>query len=637
MEYIQCYDKNNANFAMNGDVSLRLLSGSFQPTLNGSWVLQIEIDKDDKGGWKHLEHKSVVKVKLPRWGDQLFRVTNPEVTDLRSVQAQCYPIGMYDAQKELVCRDCRPTNLMGQEALEWILRGCGASEKYKVDCNINKVSTAFYIRKNFIQCLASDDDNSFLNRWGGEIIYDNYTFRVYEQAGVDQNFEILASKNVSGFKVSEDDSGYLDVIIPVGYNGWTSSQEISREHVDMPPYRSFVDYGFIKFKDDATDDDRSDPSIVVCETKEEMEAKLAEAAKKSFADGEYQPRFTYDIDFIDLKGARGYEGMDAMLDLWLGDHVKVKNLDRHISTDQKVVALSYDLITETITSLTLGMVARDFFNTTSEITSSIQSIMTSKDGEKTVIAEKIQGVINAANASLRAQKNVAQKQEIVAMLFEDLDPNSPTFGAMALGTQGLQISKKRNPSNTGWVWGTAITYQSVIADYIITGTLTGKDGNFWLNLDDGSYVLGDRGLFKGTINTTKDANIGRALFLDTNNDGNPNHVTSGVYLGGENMGLQNPRLQLWSVGGWKFAFIGTDDINKDPHVRADKDGPGGSSAEIYCSDDVCLRMNNFNTIFNAKRIDVKDTGKNKSGTALTYEGTVSGITTVNGFVTGVTP
>lgn len=84
------------------------------------------------------------------------------------------------------------------------------------------------------------------------------------------------------------------------------------------------------------------------------------------------------------------------------------------------------------------------------------------------------------------------------MLFEDLDPQSPTFGALSIGTVGIQIAHERTADGLDWQWGTAIDFQSIVADYIITGILTDRSGNFYLNLDTGELHMKD-GTFIGTI------------------------------------------------------------------------------------------------------------------------------------------
>ena len=57
------------------------------------------------------------------------------------------------------------------------------------------------------------------------------------------------------------------------------------------------------------------------------------------------------------------------------------------------------------------------------------------------------------------------------MLFEDLDPDSETFGAMCLGTMGFQIARERTADGRDWNWTTFGTGKGFFADYIVAGTM----------------------------------------------------------------------------------------------------------------------------------------------------------------------
>ena len=163
--------------------------------------------------------------------------------------------------------------------------------------------------------------------------------------------------------------------------------------------------------------------------------------------------------------------------------------------------MTYDCIKQKRISLTIGNFVSNYFDKNSDITSSASQVINTSNN--TLLANKIAGVINLLNTSLRAQKDIAQKQDVRAILFEDLDPSSATFGALCIGTQGIQISKERNETNTDWVWGTAINFESIIADYIITGILSDRLGKNSWNLDTGVLTTNDiivnNGTFKGTI------------------------------------------------------------------------------------------------------------------------------------------
>ena len=47
-----------------------------------------------------------------------------------------------------------------------------------------------------MEALNSNQDNSFINRWGGEILFDNYEIIVNSRVGEDRGVEIRYGKNI---------------------------------------------------------------------------------------------------------------------------------------------------------------------------------------------------------------------------------------------------------------------------------------------------------------------------------------------------------------------------------------------------------------------------------------------------------
>ena len=98
-----------------------------------------------------------------------------------------------DALGECFLLDVRPTEKTGQEALNIMLEGF---PKYQAESDIQKVETAYYINKNLIEAVNGEEENSFVNRWGGEILYDNYKIVVNERVGSDHGTQILYGKTL---------------------------------------------------------------------------------------------------------------------------------------------------------------------------------------------------------------------------------------------------------------------------------------------------------------------------------------------------------------------------------------------------------------------------------------------------------
>ena len=456
--------------------------------INGSWTVDTSNPLDDR--FSDIVENAVLSVPTP-YGQQLFRITQMDKSDT-GVSATAVPIFL-DAQNDTFIYDQRPTDKTGQQALDILMDGT----KYTGHSDITTLNTAYYQMKNLIECLASDDENSFLKRWGGEIRYSNYDIYINDRLGADNGMRVEFGFNLNSITEDIDMSGVVTSIIPVSYNGHTlpDGETVDSPNINKYPvkYIRQIQYEDIKLAEDAQE---GEEDVTVCDTMEELYDALRSRALQEYDSGIDIPSITYQVDMIDLAKTQEYAHLKQLVTVNLGDTVHVRHRRLGIEITARVIAMTYDCITQSPASLTIGDYVENYFDKTSDITSAAENVIDTASG--TVMANRIAGVMNMLYVSLRAQKDIAQKQEVRAMLFEDTDPESPTYGAMCIGTAGIQISKERNETNTDWQWGTAIDFQSIVADYIITGILTDRSGNFYLNLDTGELHMKD-GTFIGTI------------------------------------------------------------------------------------------------------------------------------------------
>lgn len=514
---IMLYKVGNNNFDMNGDHTLHPVSCEATFNLNDVWQLDIDIpigNEDFKAG-------AVISVDTPYGKRQLYRIQDTD-RDMDNASATAYPIFL-DSRNDCFLWDVRPTNKIGQDALDIMLAG----SKYTGQSDITTASTAYYVQKNFIDALNGDDENAFLKRWGGEVAYQNFKIIVNNRLGADNGLRVEFGFNLTGLQEQVDMSNVVTRIIPKAFNGYILPDN---ETVDSPiinnypvVYTRVIEYQDVKLAEDATEEDE-DNGTIICATMEELYAALRTKANAEFDAGIDLPNITYDVDMVDLSRTDLYKDYAGLLNVQLGDTVHVKNRRMGIETTARVITLIYDCITQKVTSLTLGDYEANYFNDVSSTVSTVNGLNEAvgniyDPNSGTVIAGKISGVINLLQTTLKAQKNIAQKQDVRAILFEDLDPDSPTYGALCIGTQGIQIAKERNETDTDWVWGTAINFESVIADYIITGILSDKLGNFFLNLDTGELKM-KTGTFEGTLNGATinggEININDNFIVDSN-------------------------------------------------------------------------------------------------------------------------
>lgn len=499
---IQIYSPTNTNYEKNGDMTLIPSEATVHPILNGAWEATLTHPLDAEGRWKYIVDEAVVK--MPSFnGDQLFRIKKKEKSD-SGITATMEPIFM-DAMGDCFLTDVRPTNATGQEALNAMT---APNSKYSGQSDILVTATAYYQYRNLIEALNDGEDNCFLNRWGGEIIYNNFTVIVNQRAGGDYGVELRYGKNIpqDGMTEEVDFRDVITRIYPKAFSGYTMSND---GYVDSPLVNNYptvkattITYSDVKMRVDVQEGDE-DNGVIICDTQEQLNAALTAKCNAEFEGGIDKPAVSISADMVLLQNTEQYKDYAVLETVSLGDTIHCINSHLDITTDARVIELEYDSIRQKVVSVVIGDYQYEYFN---NVTSAAEKAESAIRNDGTVRADQIQGIINAQKANLRAMKDIAQTQEVRAVLFEDLDPNSPTFGAMCLGTMGFQIANERTADGRDWQWSTFGTGDGFFADYIVAGTMLAD------RIRGGVLLVGGSGLAKDgvfEVYTADDQLIGR--------------------------------------------------------------------------------------------------------------------------------
>lgn len=495
---IQVYEASNTDFNSNGDMTLTPSKAEIHAILNGAWTASLSHPIDKDGRWKFIEENAVVKMPSFLEDDQLFRIKKRTVSD-SGVEAELEPI-FYDSIGDCFLVDVRPTNDNGQQALDMMT---AVNSKYSGRSNITKISTAYYEFKNLMEAINGEDDNAFVKRWGGEILFDNFEVIVDEQVGADHGVELRYGKNLptDGLTEDVDMTEVVTRIYPKAYNGYamTGNGYVDSDLIDNYPtvLAKTITFDDVKMSEDAQEDDEEN-GVIVCQNQTELDAALTQRCNEQYAAGLDKPKVTLTADMVLLQNAEQYKDFQVLERVSLGDTIHCYHKKLGITTEARAIELTYDAILKKTSDVVLGDFEYNYFN---NVSSSINRIDGAIRPNGSVVAEKVQGFIDGAFAQLRLQNTIAKKQNVRAILFEDLDETSPTFGAMALGTQGLQISRERTADGSDWEWTTALTSDGLIANIVVAGILSDRLGENSWNLDTGDFTIK-----KGTID------------ISTNND-----------------------------------------------------------------------------------------------------------------------
>lgn len=456
---IEAYKSTNTNFDFNGDMVLKPSLCDLEVELNGMIEVTLEHPYDKLGRWKYIEEDNIIRVPYPgKQEGQLFYIYDKD-KGMTGVKCKARHI-FFDLASEVLV-DCRPTNCNGKEALRKMLEGTG----FTGHSDIVSINTAHYIRKHIAnEALISDDENSFVNKWGGELDVDNFNVYMNNRTGGEYGVTFKYGRDLINLNENSNIDSIITRIIPVGFNGIT----IPETYVESPlidKYRKVktdvVKFDYIKVKESPEDEEGYD-------TLEEAQEALREAAKELFNDGLDKLLYQLDLEVTKLENTLKYEDYKDILTTGLGDTVGVEHIDIGIDIKTRVIKFTYDCIKEKYKTITIGNYIENDIDRQNSVESTLDKI-TNADG--TVNAVEVAGILNAVNVKMRAMKDIAQKQDVRALLCEDLDPESPTYGAMCYGTMGFMIAAERTPDNRDWNWRTFGTGKGFFADLIVAGTM----------------------------------------------------------------------------------------------------------------------------------------------------------------------
>ena len=391
---------------------------------------------------------------------------------------------------------------------------------------------------------------------------------VNERVGADRGVHVVYGKNIvkDGFSETIDMTDVVTRIVPKAYNGYMIEGEAP--WVDSPIIDKYptVHYGVITFDDvkmraDASEDDEAN-GVIVCDTQEQLEKALTDKCIEQFDAGVDKPSITIEVNMELLQNTELYDDVKELETVSLGDTAHCSHSKLEIVTDARAIELTWDAVRNKVTSVKLGDFQYNFLDNASSIMNRVEQAIR-EDGS--VIGQQIQGIINGVQAQMRAQSSIAKKQEVRAILFEDLDPDSPTFGAMCLGTLGFEIAGERTADGRDWKWTTFGTGQGFYADFIVAGTMLAD------RIKGGTLILGGKDNGDGTAKVL-DAN-GNVVLALTNQGIVVDHASNGGVLisngsifirntKGETVGImhyQDNGMSIQSYGGQYASILITNE------------------------------------------------------------------------------
>ncbi|MDK0729141.1 phage tail spike protein [Clostridium perfringens] len=473
---MQYYKSNNTNFNKNGDITLQLNSGTLRVELNtGINEIEFEIPYDKQKRWKKVNEWGVVKCKVfYSKNKQLYRIYNV-TKGMFGLKCSARHI-FFDLIKHTIL-DNRAVATNGQRALDIILDGT----KFKGHSDIELINTAYFVKLNSIQAINGDKENSFRNRWGGEMLYDNFDIYVNTRIGKDNGIRIKYKRNMEDVNLTVDRDSIITKGCPVAYDGKMLPEKyICSQLINQYPIvcEGFIDVSDLKLKDPENQDDEG------FDTEEELYNAMRKRMAYLYNNGLDKPKVSGSVKLANLANTIDYKDFENLERVGIGDTVTIEHEEIGIDIKTRCIVIEWDLVTEEILNTEFGDVEVNYFDKQEIANGKLENIL---NNNGTVNPSKMEGVIDALQTKFKALRDVAQPQHVLGMLFEDKIKGSKTYGAMAIGSMGFMIASERTEDDKDWNWRTFGSGQGFFADWLVgklrTVLIQNMDASFEIDLN----------------------------------------------------------------------------------------------------------------------------------------------------------
>ena len=304
-----------------------------EEVLNNLYTLTAQYPLLAKFG-KSIRNGMIIKAPTPN-GDQLFRIYQSKPS-MGMLEIHAFHI-FYDLAFNFV-EDTNIVSKSGQAWLQQLSRNTQYSHPFTFFSDISTVAGSRVVRKNCVEILLNTSlDNSFVNRFGGEILRDNFKVYFNRSIGENRGFKIRHKKNLKGYTANIDDKSVITRIMPIGFDGLL----LPEKYVDSPRISDypFPRIGKVEVDVKAAVGENTDAKDAI--PLNEAYTKMRALIKEQFGVIDI-PTCSYEVDFVELSKTKEYADFQNLETVRIGDTVTVSHDEDGFYVEAKVIRYEYD-------------------------------------------------------------------------------------------------------------------------------------------------------------------------------------------------------------------------------------------------------------------------------------------------------
>ena len=416
---IRLFGQTDTEFNSNGDLIIKPLKARVRKEDNGAYYLSIETGIEYA---EVLTEGRILAVDTPN-GIQAFRITNPQKTKTKVTLKANHVF--FDSAKYLIA-DSYVVDKNCNDALDHLNRATDAVSPFTVSSNIATVNSFRCVRKSLYEAVQT-----VIERWGGHLVRDNWSFSVMDQIGRDNGVTVRYAKNLKDITCTENWDNVVTKLLPVGkdgilLNGLDRSADLyvySEQQYDIP-YTKTVSFS----QDNITEDDYKD-----------SDGELNEAAYKAALIDDLRTKAQIYVEQNSIPQINYTLKANLKRVTDVGDVIEVIDERLHVNLLTNLIAYEWDCFTGKYTTLEFGNFAPKLSGLISSITeSTAQAITDASENLSIVLSQQTQAATDAIWSAMSNSYCIYDGDKI---LIVDRLPKETANNVIMINNGGIGFSR----------------------------------------------------------------------------------------------------------------------------------------------------------------------------------------------------
>lgn len=362
---VELYTNNKQDFSQNG-IILNPIYCKITNKLNAENELEMEILLDKEGIYKNVARSRLIKVPTPDFDEpQLYRIYDTKKCMSSNSMIVYARHILFDLNKKVIFNKNVQGN--GQQVLSKILEDTnftGTSES-----NITDIRQ--YKMRNITNVLNGNEEDSFINIWGGEVECNNYRINIPLKRGKDRGIRVTFGYNLEDIEEEINADEVVTRIFPysgdivLGTNAPYVDSPLIAKYPDV--YEQTIEMSDITVKEkkeDSEGNEHTSDDDSGFETIEEAREEMVRRCNKLFEEGADKIKANYVVKMQDLSKTTEYKrlGYDVLEKICLGDTVHCYNKNIDIEVDARCIGYTWDCVNEEFEEIELGQFISGYFD-----------------------------------------------------------------------------------------------------------------------------------------------------------------------------------------------------------------------------------------------------------------------------------